>query len=340
FKGAENQGPKTLEAIKNPSCGWFYEARPDNFRKIPGTPIAYWASEKTTQCFVDGKAIGEIAETRKGMGTGDNARFVRYWHELSFDRLFIGCATRKAAMESGKKWFPYNDGGAFRKWYGNNAMVVNWENDGVEAKANAVIKNNGGHWSRYLVSLDYFFKPGITWSAISSASFSARLFDEGYLFSSAGMCLFSNPADRFIHVALLNSAVSSHLLTILSPTLNYGAGEIGRLPYLPTIDSNSISQIVESASGLSKIDWDDSENSWDFSRLSWLSETYQRENVATSWENWSLVLQSRLDTLKALEQENNGIFIEAYGLQGEISPEVPDSQITLARADREKDCQR
>lgn len=316
------------------------EAIAEDFEKIPGSPIAYWASEAVIRSFQDGAYLGVIAETRKGMGTGDNARFVRYWHEVSSSRLFLNCTSREEASSSGRRWFPYNDGGAYRKWYGNNEMVVNWENDGAEAKESATIKNDGGHWSRYLVSLDYFFRPGITWTAISSSRFSARQFERGYLFSSAGMCLFSEPDARGVHLGLLNSNVASHLLTFLSPTVNYGAGEIGRLPVPAGIDTETTTKIVAQAVELAKDDWDSQEGSWDFKGLNIVAAEHSQNRLEQAW------LQDRdrrialAHELKELEEANNRIFIEAYNLQHDLEPGVPDELIGVNRPDREQDCLR
>lgn len=213
------------QVFKSRTSSIIHDLNQDKFEKIPGRPIAYWVSQESMRAFSNGVAIGKIAETRKGMGIGDNARFVRYWYEVSSERTMFSCVSRDEAKNSKRRWFPYNDGGPFRKWYGNNDSVVNWEDDGLEAKENAIIKNNGSHWSRYLVSLDYFFIPGITWTAISSAKFSARLFGNGFLFSSAGMCLFSSKEEQLFHLGFLNSIVSSHLLKFLSPTLNPPASE-------------------------------------------------------------------------------------------------------------------
>mgnify|MGYP000877355371 CR=1 FL=1 len=263
-----------------------YEASMSNFQKIPGGPIAYWVTPSAIQSFQNGRAIGTVAETRKGMGTGNNALFVRFWHEVCYHRLQLDCKSRYEAQTCKKKWFPYNDGGPFRKWYGNNESIVNWEDDGREAKANAVIKNNGGHWSRYLVSLDYFFRTGLTWTAISSAKFSARYFPEGFLFSSAGMCLFSDAVDQFLYLGFLNSSVSNYLLTFLSPTLNYGAGEVGRLPFIKIEKTDVLSNTVQDMVLLSRRDWDSFEASWDFQFFPWLNAPLKASTVGNSWQNW------------------------------------------------------
>jgi type II restriction/modification system DNA methylase subunit YeeA len=340
FRGPDQQGPKTLEAISNHDCGWFYKTKPDDFRKIPGCPIAYWANNRVFQIFENGDLIGNIAETRKGMGTGNNERFVRCWFELDRDKIFFDSSSRDEAQHSNLKWFPYNDGGPYRKWYGNNESVVNWQNDGEDAKAHAVERNNGGHWSRYLVSLDYFFKPGITWTAISSSNFSARLFGKGFLFSSAGMCLFSNSSIRLKLLGALNSNVGKFLLKIICPTLNFGSGEIGRFPYPISQNDISVDSIVNNLIEISKSDWDAYESSWDFKYFPWLTAPLNTSNLGNSWRNWHAQCNAQIRHMQELETENNRIFIEAYGLKEELFTEVPEEQITLGRADRELDMKR
>jgi hypothetical protein len=164
------------------------------------------------------------------MGTGDNAQFVRCWHEVSLENISFDSKSREDAANSMKKWFPYNNGGKFRKWYGNYEDIVNWLNDGEKVKEVATIKNNGGHWSRALISLDYFFKSGITWSDISSSNFSARYFKEGFLFSSVGMCVFPKKIDEFELLGILNSTVAQEILNLIAPTMHYGIGEIKKIP--------------------------------------------------------------------------------------------------------------
>ncbi len=235
-----------------------------------------------------------------------------------------------------EKWFPYNDGGSFQKWYGNNESVVNWFCDGIEPKGHAVERNNGGHWSRYLVSLDYFFRPGITWTAISSSSFAARRFGNGFLFSSAGMCLFPNGEQDVDSVmTLLNSKVGQYFLNITSPTINYGAGEIGRIPFLSKVEIDRPKTIANNLVNQTKVDWDNFETSWDFQTHPLLRTSSPKLSAAfTAWQQQA---KASFDELKRLEEENNRYWIEAYGLEGELSPEVPEEQITIRRADLERD---
>ncbi len=259
FVGPENQAPKALEAIQNPACGWFYRRDAQTFTQIPGTPIAYWATEKMMEAFGSNKSIREYAWGCNGMTTGENDRFLRLWHEV--DRRTINAHVRSAeeANKSQAKWFPYNKGGDFRKWYGNEEWVINWENDGFDAKAY-------GH----LVprSQKYMFQPQITWSKISSGNAAFRFKEEGHMFDVAGLCLFPNsPTDRLALMAFCNSCVAGEFLAFLCPTLNFEVGGVTSMPLNKSLLADQgISELSSGCVGLSKTDWDSLETSWDFRR--------------------------------------------------------------------------
>ena len=197
------------------------------------------------------------------MSTGDNARFMRFWFEVSLHKTGFSISTSDTERTS-KKWFPINSGGEFRKWYGNNYYVVNWENDGIEMKQNAVKLNNGGHWSRYIVNVDKFFLSGLTWSAISSGKFGARFFSKGFLFSSASMCGFCGNKLLYI-LALLNSRVSESIITILAPTINFGPEQIRKIPFCEK-EVDEVETITTKSIKLSQKDWNSFETSWDFKK--------------------------------------------------------------------------
>ncbi|GEM49169.1 BREX-1 system adenine-specific DNA-methyltransferase PglX [Deinococcus cellulosilyticus] len=332
FYGFDIQGLKTLEAVKDESCSYRYKITAEELLSIPGSPIAYWLSKKMIDVFSSSERISNLSETKKGMGIGNNDRFVREWFEISEHTMFINCQTRIENIESKKKWFPYNNGGDFRKWYGNNETLVNWYNDGEEAKENATRKNNGGHWSRYLVSLNFFFLPSVTWSAITSGKFSSRASRGGALFSSAGMCLFGDR--RHEVMALLNSNVGQAFLNALSPTLNFGAGEIGRVPFVYH-QSFNLSNLIDSAIHISKTDWDNFETSWDFQTHPLLRSSHPR--IKDAFSEWEKLSSDAFYELKRLEEENNRYWIDAYGLQDELTPEVPEEQITIRKADLGRD---
>jgi type II restriction/modification system DNA methylase subunit YeeA len=326
FKGGDNEmATQTLEAIQNPKCGWFYSAKPDDFKKIPGSPIAYWVGKKIHDTFSKGEFIQSYAVPRQGFATGDNDRFLRFWHEVDLRKTSITTYTKNELL----KWYPCNKGGAFRKWYGNNYYLVNWENDGQEMRdfEGSVIRNPS-----------YYFKSGATWSTISSSSLSMRYSPEGFLFETKGSVCF--PKSKYglnLVLGLMNSAVVRELLLALSPTLDFHEGPIGKVPVLPHLEQNAF-ELVNKLINTSKKDWDSYETSWDFTHNPVIRT--KQSTIAESFKTWQIQNSSALDEMKRLEEENNSLFIEEYGLQDELTPDVPDDQITLTRADREKDSQR
>ncbi|MDF5484697.1 hypothetical protein P3672_25775, partial [Vibrio parahaemolyticus] len=173
FKGSTNQGPKTLEAINNRDCGWLFDTKPDDFKKIPGSPIAYDMPTPLINCFQENGYLADVLNAKSGQNTGDNARFIRNWSEIDYSKIGYNTKSLEDTLSNGFKWYPYNKGGEFRKWYGNFDSVINWENDGQEIKEYAVKRNGGKHWSRYIQNLDYMLKEGITWTFISSSYFGA-----------------------------------------------------------------------------------------------------------------------------------------------------------------------
>lgn len=236
----DNDIPVSFPVMENR----FAQVSTENFSKIPGMPVAYWASKDMQNVFKNGTKLSDIGKPKQGMATADNGRFVRYWYEVSALRL---------SFNGFPKWYPYNNGGGFRKWYGFNTDVVNWENSGADIKAysKAYVRNE----------VDYF-KPGITWNAITSSDISVRCFDEGYIFSNAGMAIFTDEKYRKYLLALINSCVSKSILKIISPTLNYNAGDICNIPVI--YKDEKITFLTEQCIEISKSDWDSFETSWDF----------------------------------------------------------------------------
>jgi type II restriction/modification system DNA methylase subunit YeeA len=337
FKGHENQAPKTLEAIKNNLCSWFYNAKPDDFKKISGSPVAYWVSDKVRDIFENSPALSEVADARQGLATTDNDRFLRLWHEIDMKRVGFGIANGLEAQKSGFKWFPYNKGGAFRKWYGNQEFVVNWENDGQEIKDNILRKYT------YLKTPDFvaknqscYFQTSISWSKITSGSLSIRFFPTGFIFSDAGMAILCEDSNQLINMlGILNSQVSFVLLSNLSPTLNFEAGTVNKFPLKnELLDIENTKKCIE----LAKTDWNNYETSWDFTETPLIRQ--KQPTLKAAFEQWQTQNRAAIAEMKRLEEENNSLFIDAYGLQDELSPDVPEAQITLVLADREKDIQR
>ncbi|HHJ4390293.1 TPA: BREX-1 system adenine-specific DNA-methyltransferase PglX, partial [Escherichia coli] len=327
FKGAANQAPKTLQAIKNPECGWFYKAKSDDFKKIPGSPIAYWVSEIILQAFENGVSLKTIGDTRQGMATSDNNRFLRLWFEVNFHSVFLGALTREEAKDSNKKWFPYNKGGDYRKWYGNSEYVVNWEFDGKELLEYA--SSLYGSPTRTIKSISEYFKPNISWSKISSGNLAMRYYPNGYLFDVAGCCIFSDSqSDLMFLLGFSNTNMVRSLLESISPTLNFEAGQIASLPIL-NMEKSKVIENTKKLIEIAKNDWDMAETSWGFKRLDIVSASQYKDKIKESYsyifEEWVRATE----VVQELEQENNQIFSKAYGVEDEVDSTVPYNEISI-----------
>lgn len=263
FKGGmEVQKQKVLEALADKNCGYFYEADQSNFSKIPGSPVAYWVSEGLLRAFATGKSLGDIALARNGMKTGENGRFVRLWWEVILQGFNPTACDWKEASSSGAKWFPYNKGGEFRKWYGNNDCIVNWQNEGDEIFNHA--KADKRNVQDYPLELK--FKPSASWSLVTSGQPAFR-YKENNLSDIAGMSFFSKKQELLILLGFCNSKIALEILRILAPTINFQAGDIGRLPIVDYgVETETIRGLVSSNINESTTDWDSSEVSWDFKR--------------------------------------------------------------------------
>ncbi|HLA26491.1 MAG TPA: BREX-1 system adenine-specific DNA-methyltransferase PglX [Syntrophales bacterium] len=313
----------------------------DDFRRIAGRPIVYWASKRVLDIFESGTTLGKIGEVKRGMTTSDNNRFIRFWPEVSINKSFNKALDSKDAVRSGAKWFPYSKGGGYRKWFGMIDLFVNWEEDGRDVINFAKTVNKS--FTRTIVNIPYYFRPSVGFSYITNGPFSMRWISPGCLYDSIGPGVFyKNDEWKFI-LACMNSKASEHLLKMLSPTIALQIADIIRLP-VPSFTNNSLNgkwiPIVEELVAISRVDWDSFETSWDFRSFPWLTEPLKSAYLAKSWKNWETHTVVKIKRMQELETENNRIFIEAYGLQDELTPEVPEDQITLARADREADMKR
>ncbi len=298
---------------------YFFRASAEDFKKIPGSPIAYWVGNGLIHAFEKGVLLRNIAIPRQGLATMDNVRFTRVWHEVSLSHSSI--------LSGGTvdKWYPYNKGGDYRKWYGNQGILVNWSNSGEEIKRLSISRY--GSASKRVVNEGSYFLPSITWSKISSSKPSFRFQPEGAVFDVAGMSLFPNESSFAILLSVLNSKLVLQLLELLSPTLNFEAGQIGSIPVIEPKDFNS--SINDELVVTAKLDWDSYEISWDFISLPLLLPDYHQPILQTSYHKLRTHWQETTLETQHLEQENNRIFIEAYGLQDELTPEVPLKEITL-----------
>lgn len=329
FKGGmEVQNQKILEAISNRECDYFFETLIKNFNIIPGSQIAYWASKKFLLTFETGKQLSTIATTNNGFTTGDNNKFLRLWYEVPANSIKLDCSSFDETKNSDKKWFPYNKGGDFRKWYGNNDYLINWYRDGKD------IKDYGHLVPR---SMKYQFHESITWNKITSGTSAFRYKTVGTMFDVGGLSMFCESHEMLIYLmALCNSRYTKELLKMISPTLNCESGHVSSIPVIYNEENMStVNKIVRNNISLSRIDWDSFETSLDFTihplvknHVSTISEAYKL---------WSKECEDRFDTLKSNEEELNEIFIDIYGLQSELTPEVEEKDVTVRKADLVRD---
>ncbi len=324
-----------LEAITNPGCGWFFLASVASFSKVPGSPIAYWMTERMRSVFEKGIPLREKSEPRVGLQTGENSRFVRCWHEVDSENIGLLMPSREIAAESNKKWFPYNKGGDFRRWFGNQEFVVDWENDGSRIRN---FKFEDGSPRSYIRNSDRYFMPSVSWSKISSGLPAFRLFPSGFIFDVAGTSVFSSSHGEDLDLlGFTNSIVAQVILKTISPTLNFEVGHIASLPLVSGSRSSEHRDLIEELVSLAREDWNNSETSWDFTLLPLLRPELKGKALEEAWKNWEQQNIAAIDKMRKLETNNNQLFIAAYGLEEELSPEVPEDQITLVRAQPRKD---
>ena len=330
--GMEVQRQKMLEAMTNHDCGFYYEQSTDNFAKIPGSPVAYWTSEKILLAYENGTLLNDCSDVKIGMGTAKNEIFVREWWEVFHNKIDFSLNSINDLEKSSGKYFPYNKGGEFRLWYGNLQEVL-W----FDAKGRQYMNTMSGH--RENGAHDFYCKEGLTWSFISSSKFGVRYLPTGCFFDVAGSTLFSKK-DNLYTLGFLSSCVCFEILGILNPTLNYQAGNIKSLPLL--IDKvENVDNLVEENIRTSKTDWDSFETSWDFTRHPFIKAITKYPNMmdigniylAECYDIWAGECEERFEKLKANEEELNRIFIDIYGLQDELTPEVEDKDVTVRKAD-------
>lgn len=319
-----------------------YYSRQENYEKIQGAPIAYWVSENIINAFDADKLLKDVVTASVGIQTGDNEKFIHLWWEVKKENINYGAMSIEDSYQD-KKWFPYNKGGEYRKWYGNDATVIDWKNDGEDIIRNSQI--TGHHYQQYAEELK--FKPLVTWSRISTGAPAFRIKKYGYLSDMAGFSMFSSTIDLKLIVAFCNSVVAKKFLEFLAPTLNYMIGPVTSMP-IKSFDKNKegILNEVNSAIKISKEDWDSFETSWDFKRHPLISVISQNRtlfdditevDLAECYTCWENECNERFNQLKANEEELNRIFIDIYGLQDELTPEVEDKDVTVRKADLQRD---
>ena len=299
----------------------------DDFKKIPSSPIAYWVSKRERDLYSNGELLEGISSPRKGLDTGENEKFLRLWHEVSVEKSCFNNKVQKT------KWFPYNKGGTYRRWYGNREYLINWENDGREIKARLSFTTK----KPTIRNAEFYFREGFTWSTVSAGGFSARYCPPGALFDNGGCTLFSNEKLNLLG-GYINSRVMSRFLEFLAPTMNFQPGDIGRALFPRKLLKSDC--VTKDCVQMSKLDWDSFETSWNFEKNPMLSESLRATSIEESFENWVALCKGNVYKMKQLEEKNNTLFIEAYGLQDELTPDVPEDEITLARANNEDDIKR
>jgi len=339
FKGSENQAPRTLEAIHDRNCSYRFTAYQENFSRIPGSPVAYWVSQAMFDTFLH-PSVQNLCAQKTRISTGDNDRFMRKWYEVEYSK-----------MQYPNKWVPCPKGGDYRKWYGNIDLVLNWENDGAELKAFP---------KAMLGDKRFFLKPGITWTVISSTKTGFRLVPAGCICDHKGPLIYVDD-ETYTHriMGLLNSKFSEELLKVTAPTIGFEWGAIAKTPwYGSSIYDQSIETMVQECIDISKEDWDSFETSWDFkehpfvkySRLikdaDYINTLKKEQSVAIvdakspielCYLLWQDECTSRFMRLKCNEEHLNSYYIDIYGLDGELTPEIDDRDVTVRKADLARD---
>ena len=311
-----------IDSINN---NQYYIRTNDDFRMIPDAPLAFVFSDNLISAFAN-KKMSDIASPRQGLATADNNRFLRQWFEIEFDRCLLDAPNDEVALQSKKKWFPYNKGGEFRKWYGNNDYLINWENNGFELRnfKNSVLRNQ-----------TYYFRECFTWSKIATDTLAFRYKPCGHLFDVAGTSVFASEDMLYYLLGLCNSCVAMKILKTLSPTVNFEVGHIASLPIiLEKEKKEDVEVLVRDNIVISKEDWDSFETSWDFKEHPFIRSV---ATIKEAYEQWEQECNARRAKLKANEEELNRIFIDIYGLQDELTPEVEDKDITVRAADLQRD---
>jgi len=303
-----------------------YFRQQDKFMDVPGYCIAYGASNELLAAFTNGYRVDSFAEPKQGLATADNNRFLRLWFEVDRNNIAFSCGSHDEAKVNGKKWFPYNKGGGYRKWYGNNEYVINWEHDGQELCAfkKSVIR-----------SPQYYFRECLSWCKVTISGFSMRYMPKGFLFDVAGCSLFL-PEERLKYVlGFANSKVNATILAIISPTVNYEVGHVASLPILDSVDyKERINALVEENIRIEKEEWDSFEVSWDFVAHPLIQDV---SLISDAYAEWEKTCNNRFSTVKKNEEELNQFFVEIYGMTGELSCDVEEKDICIRQADIQRD---
>ena len=343
--GMKVQEKKYLEILNDNLSSYKYHKNAKDFLSIPGSPIAYWISESFSDIFEKGTSLGKIAQVKQGLATSNNNRFLREWYEVNINKTLLTSSSVEESKNSDVKWFPYNKGGEFRKWYGNNDYVVNWEDDGYEIKN---VKDENGKLRSRPQNTDYYFNKSITWSLISSSNIAFRSKPFGHIFDVAGMSCFPKDEDYYYLLGFNNTKIVRHIMKFIAPTVNFQVGDIAKIPIIFNDKyKEKINSLVEENISESKEDWDSFEASWDFITHPLIEyktgSGYDKDidkwnfRIKDAFETWKSNCDEKFKVLKKNEEELNRIFIDIYGLQDELTPDVEDKDITIRKADKERE---
>ncbi len=326
---SENQNSSREQGVEK----YFFRASAADFKKMPGGNIAYWLSENARNCYEIGGEVQELFPAKLGMRTGDNSKWLRLWHEVSQNGTSLFSINAVDAESSGKKWFPYNKGGDFRKWYGNNEFLVFWKENGFDIKKETLEKYPQLSWDNLgwkITNEKDFFRKSLTWSFVSSSYFGVRCSLGGAIFDVGGSSTFPSDVDYYVAAGYLCSKVAFEFLKASNPTLNFQVVNVNELPWIDAGSNRAAAEVaVRELVSLSKEDWDSYETSWDFTNLPLLHSEHRPSTLKASYQKLRAHWREMTLKMQRLEQENNRIFIDAYGLQDELKPEVPLSEITL-----------
>lgn len=330
----EKQG--AVDALET-KLKWFMERKglfiekQEDYLSIPGTPVAYSLGNVLLKAFESNNLVSNVGDVKQGLATGDNNRFLRFWWELEFDKVKFDSKNNDDAINSGKKWFPYNKGGAYRKWYGNIEYVVNWENDGFEIKN---IRDDKGKLRSRPQNLQYYFREALTWSKVTIGGFSMRYVPAGAIFDVAGCSLFPHK-NIYLMLANMNSCVQKHILSVFSQSVNYEVGQIAALPIVEDDKyTNEIEQLSRECVEISKKEWDSYETSWEFySHPMLMNSDDSSRLISEQFNRWKEKSELVFSKLKKNEERLNAIFIDIYGLANELTESVEDKDVTVRKAD-------
>lgn len=321
--GEQAKAKALREAIHNPDCGWFYRADQQDFKVIPGSPIAYWLDKSDITTFKEGAPLGSFLALKTGLVTGDNDKFTKLWWEVSLETVSFESSNAVEAGMSRAKWFPMQKGGSFRKWYGNNQYVIDWEDNGYELKHHGVKSTS-------IRNTKYYFKTGFAWNEVCTSNLCMRYVPTGQIPNVSGPMAYSEKDSLWL-LAFLNSSVATKYLDVLAPTMHFSEGPLSNTPVLEmsTNVKKSISSVVDSNILLSREDWDSCETSWNFTDLPLVRHCKLKATLLDSYESWKTKCNECFYQLKSNEEELNRIFAEIYRMEDEVPIEVPLDKVSV-----------